>query len=214
METYKTISKQDKAELVEKKSRFIAYVKPVQTEEAAIEFIEEIKTKHWDARHNVYAYVIKDGNISRYSDDGEPHGTAGVPVLNILKNLDIVNSAVVVTRYFGGILLGTGGLVRAYSRSAQMAVNKAGISEMVMCFNCSLSCTYERYGKILNLISEVGGEVEVTDFSDQVNLKFHIAEDQLMGLEKKVSEATSGQVKVQILGNTFASNKALPTNTF
>ena len=113
MNTYKTVKEFASDELVEKRSRFIGYCKPVTTQDEAIAFINEIKTKHWDARHNVYAYVIKDEGVSRYSDDNEPQGTAGIPVLDAIRKRDITDCVIVVTRYFGGVLLGAGGLVRA-----------------------------------------------------------------------------------------------------
>lgn len=191
------------AELTEKKSRFIAYAKPVQTEESAIAFINEIKSKHWDARHNVYAYILKDGNISRYSDDGEPHGTAGLPILKVLTGKCVVNVAIVVTRYFGGILLGTGGLARAYSNVAQMAIDKAGTTEMIICDNCKISCSYDQYGKILNVISDYGGKSDETVFGEAVKFKFHIPEYNFDAVNKKVSELTSGQVKPQFICKTF-----------
>ena len=116
---YKTVKDIGIAEIVEKRSRFIASVRPVSSEEDALEYLNMLKQKYWDARHNVYAYIIRENNIMRYSDDGEPSGTAGVPVLDILKREELTDVIVVVTRYFGGILLGTGGLVHAYSKAAK-----------------------------------------------------------------------------------------------
>jgi len=116
---YKTVSKEGTAEIVEKKSRFIASVKPVSTEEEALEFVSQVKAKYRDARHNVYAYVVTENNISRFTDDGEPSGTAGAPVLDVILKEGLTDVAIVVTRYFGGTLLGTGGLVRAYGKSAK-----------------------------------------------------------------------------------------------
>ena len=126
MTTYTTVKKPASAELIEKRSRFIGYVKPVKTQEEAVAFINEIKSKHWDATHNVYAYVIRGEGISRYSDDNEPQGTAGIPVLDAIRKRDITDCVVVVTRYFGGTLLGAGGLVRAYSASAKAGIDAAG----------------------------------------------------------------------------------------
>ena len=116
MTEYITVKNSGEDEFVEKRSRFIGYCKPVKTQDEAVSFINEIRSKHWDATHNVYAYVLSDGQIMRYSDDGEPQGTAGVPVLDVIKKMGIVDVVVVVTRYFGGIMLGAGGLVRAYSK--------------------------------------------------------------------------------------------------
>ena len=130
MNTYKTVRGFAFDELVEKRSRFIGYCKPVKTQDEAIAFINEIKSKHWDARHNVYAYVIRDEGISRYSDDNEPQGTAGIPVLDSIRKRGITDCVVVVTRYFGGVLLGAGGLVRAYSAAAKLGIDAAGEMEM------------------------------------------------------------------------------------
>lgn len=209
MNTYKTLLKSASAEITEKKSRFIAYVKPIQTEESALMFINEIKNAHWDARHNVYAYVIKEENIRRYSDDGEPHGTAGMPILQVLKVMDLVNALVVVTRYFGGILLGTGGLVRAYSKAAQMAINAAGIAEMAMCCKCEIICPYDQYGKILNIISENGGCVNNTNFKELVTLSFYVVENLFNLVENKISEVTSGKIKIRFLKKEFINIKSL-----
>ena len=115
---YKTVAREASDEFVEKRSRFIGYVKPVKTEEEAVAFINQKRSEHWDARHNVYAYSLREGNIKRYSDDGEPSGTAGMPVLDVIVKNEIYDVCVVVTRYFGGVLLGTGGLVRAYSQGS------------------------------------------------------------------------------------------------
>ena len=125
MYSYKTIKIENSDEFVEKKSRFIGYAKPVVTEDEAIEFIKKIRAKHPDATHNVYAYKVRENNIQRYSDDGEPAGTAGIPTLDVIQKEGITDICVVVTRYFGGILLGTGGLVKAYSQSTAMAYNGA-----------------------------------------------------------------------------------------
>ena len=127
MKEYKTVEFENSDEFIEKKSKFIGYVKPVKTQEEATEFINKIKSKHWDATHNVYAYVLQENNIQRYSDDGEPSGTAGVPVLDVILKSNLVDVCVVVTRYFGGTLLGAGGLVRAYSHGSKIAVEAGNI---------------------------------------------------------------------------------------
>lgn len=209
MNTYKTLQKSASAELTEKRSRFIAYAKPVEAEESALEFIKEIKNKNWDARHNVYAYMIKDKNITRYSDDGEPHGTAGIPVLNVLKGMELTDAVIVVTRYFGGILLGTGGLARAYSRAAQMGINAAKIEEMSICCVCELTCTYDQYGKILNIISELGGYTGDIDFKDAITVKFYVLESLFNAVKKKISEITSGHIQVKLMKKEFKNIKSL-----
>ena len=130
MSDYLTLRKESSDEFIEKRSRFIGYAKPVTTQEEAMDFINAIRAKHWDATHNVYAYVLRDGQSRRYSDDGEPSGTAGVPVLDVLLKENITDCVVVATRYFGGVLLGAGGLVRAYSHTSKIAVEAAGIMKM------------------------------------------------------------------------------------
>ena len=147
-EVYRTIKNTARAEIIEKRSRFIATAKPVETEEEAIELINKLRQKYWDATHNVYAYIIEKNNIMRYSDDGEPSGTAGMPVLDILKKECLTNLVVVVTRYFGGILLGTGGLVHAYSKSAKEGVLAAKPIEMALCKETRMKCEYTMLGKI------------------------------------------------------------------
>ena len=204
-DSYFTVEKDSVCELVEKKSKFIGYVKPIVTEKDALSFINEIKTKHWDARHNVYAYVVRENNVSRYSDDGEPHGTAGLPVLDVIKKNNLKNVVVVVTRYFGGILLGTGGLVRAYSQTASMALDCAKIIKMCPCYDCNLLCDYNQYGKILNIIGDCAGVVDNTEFLQDVNVKFHLRQEDFSGLSKKILEFSSGKLKCDILNENFYS---------
>ena len=146
MMEYKTIRLREEAEFIERRSRFIGHACPVKTEEEAVAFINEMKAKYWDASHNVYAYCLREGQIKRYSDDGEPQGTAGIPVLDVLQKSGVVDTAVVVTRYFGGILLGAGGLVRAYSHGASIALEAAGIVTMGLCTLGVVSCSDSRKG--------------------------------------------------------------------
>ncbi len=202
-DSYKTIKDYSSDEFVEKRSRFIGYAKPVKTEDEALEFINKIKKEHWDARHNCYAYVLRDKNVKRYSDDGEPQGTAGVPMLEILDKNGIVDAVVVVTRYFGGILLGTGGLARAYSRGTKIAIEASGIITMSVCAMCELSCTYNQYGKLNTLIMNCGGVVDDTDYSDSVKLSFHIPVDMLESLKKDILDATSGEVQIGIIDEKY-----------
>ena len=149
---YKTVYGKGSAEIVEKKSRFIASVAPVSTEEEAIAFVNDIKAKYRDARHNVYAYVVKENNISRFTDDGEPSGTAGAPVLDVLLKEGITDAAIVVTRYFGGTLLGTGGLVRAYGKAAKDGVLNAKICEKIYCHELLITTPYDLHGKIKYIV--------------------------------------------------------------
>ncbi len=201
--SYKTVKSFSHDELVEKRSRFIGYCKPVTTEEEAVEFINKIKKEHWDARHNVYAYSLREGQVMRYSDDGEPSGTAGVPVLDVIRKSGIVDVVIVVTRYFGGVLLGTGGLVRAYSAAAKLGLEAAGIVNMSLCAECELSCSYNQYGKLNTLIMDKGGIVDNCDFADNVLLSFHIPADLVDSLRKEFADATAGEVNIEVKSEKY-----------
>ncbi len=192
---YKTVKIESSDEFTEKRSRFIGYVKPVKTEAEATEFINSIRSKHWDARHNVYAYSLREGNIKRYSDDGEPSGTAGMPVLDVITKNEVYDVCVVVTRYFGGVLLGTGGLVRAYSQGSKIALEAGQVVLMQNCLVCSLTCSYNQYGKISSLIPDNGGVIDDSVFETDVKLSFHIKPDGLPALNKKLADLTSGVVQ-------------------
>ena len=191
---HRTIAQAAQDEFVEKRSRFIGYARPVQTEEEATAFIAEMRSKHWDATHNVYAYILREGQIQRYSDDGEPQGTAGIPVLDVLQKSGVTDIVVVVTRYFGGILLGGGGLVRAYPHGASIALKAAGILTMRECLLLELSCDYGQYGRVGSLIPECGGVIDDTEFAEDVRIRFHMAPDLRSGFERKLADATNGQV--------------------
>lgn len=194
---YKTVLENASDEFVEKRSRFIGYCKPVKTEQEAIDFINEKRSEHWNATHNVYAYSLREGNIKRYSDDGEPSGTAGMPVLDVIVKNEIFDVVVVVTRYFGGVLLGTGGLVRAYSHGSKIAVEAAKPVIMQSCLVCEARCAYNQYGKVSSLIIGVGATVDDTVYESDVLVKFHIKPDLLGTLNKKLADATSGEVTVE-----------------
>ena len=203
MQEYRTPAGSGHDEFTEKRSRFICYVQPVSHEHEALDFIAEIKSKHWDAKHNVYAYCLRDGNISRYSDDGEPSGTAGIPVLNVIQKNCLTDCAIVVTRYFGGVLLGGGGLVRAYSHAASLGVSAAGIAVMRMCALCRIGCDYNQYGRINSLIPECGGLVTDTDFGAEVNIAFTMARENLNSFLPKLADASNGSVEAEIIGEKF-----------
>lgn len=203
MQEYKTPAAAGQDEFTEKRSRFIGYVRPVTSEQQALDFIAEIRSKHWDARHNVYAYCLREGHISRYSDDGEPSGTAGMPVLNVIQKSGLTDCAIVVTRYFGGILLGGGGLVRAYSHAAALGAAAAGIAVMRLCLLCRLTCDYNQYGRIQSLIPECGGMVTDTDFGQAVEMAFFMSREALDGFSRKLADASNGSVTVQVTGERF-----------
>lgn len=203
MSSYKTVKNESKDEFIEKKSRFIGYVKPVKTQQEALDFISQIKTKHWDATHNVYAYVLREGGIRRFSDDGEPQGTAGIPSLDVLLKEDVTDCCVVVTRYFGGIMLGAGGLVRAYSHGAKIALEAGKIIAMSLCYTAKVKTDYNFYGRLVPLICEQGGTVENTSFTDSVEVVFTIPKDKLPGFSAKLIDASSGKLSCEVIEEKY-----------
>ncbi len=204
MKEYKTVEFEACDEFIEKKSRFIGYVKPVKTQDDATEFINSIKSKHWDATHNVSAYVLRENNIQRSSDDGEPSGTAGVPVLDVLLKEGLVDVCVVVTRYFGGTLLGAGGLIRAYSHGSKIAVEAGNIITMAPCKILSVCVDYGFYDRLNILLSQFNANIESSDFSDKVNIEFSIDTKQVDTLSKKLTEQSNGRYLFKELGEKFS----------
>ena len=184
------------ASFIERKSEFIGYIAPVTTNDEAVAFIEEIRAKHRKATHNVYAYILRDGNISRYSDDGEPQGTAGVPVFEVIRKENLTDICVVVTRYFGGILLGGGGLVRAYSHAAKIAVDAAERMKMCSCYKVSFSVDYNLYGKINYILPEFEIKLLDTVFADNVTLTLLVRSEQFDALAKKLTDTSNGAVVI------------------
>ncbi len=204
MKEYKTVEIENYDEFIEKKSRFIGYVKPVKTQEQAVEFVNSIKSKHWDATHNVYAYVLKDNNIQRYSDDGEPSGTAGVPVLDVILKNNIVDVCVVVTRYFGGVLLGAGGLVRAYSHGSKIAIEAGNIITMAPCKVLSVNVEYNFYDRINILLNDFGANIEKSEFSNDVYIEFSLKEKLVQELQKRLTDMSNGSYILKEIGKKFA----------
>ncbi len=198
MKEYTTVKQLGVDEYIEKRSRFICSCKPVSSVEDAEAFINDLKTKYWDARHNVYAYVLRENNIMRSTDDGEPQGTAGVPVLDAIRKAGIVDVVVVITRYFGGVLLGTGGLVRAYSHSASLGLKAAQPVVMVPCTVCSVTCSYTHYGRVSALVPACGGVTDDTVFDSDVHIEFHIPTGLLGDFNKQLADATSGDVAAEV----------------
>ncbi len=205
MKEYITVEHRYDEEYIINKSRFIGYCAPVKTQEEAVEFINEIKKRHADATHNVYAYQIRTPEYSRYSDDGEPQGTAGVPVLDVIKKSGLTDVCVVVTRYFGGILLGAGGLVRAYSHSAKIACEGANIIRMSPCSVLQVRCDYGFYGRLSTLVPEFGGIVENTDFGENVSLVFRLPARDEAAFRSELTEASFGRVTAEKIGEKFDS---------
>lgn len=203
MASYKTVRKESSDEFVEKKSRFIGYVKPVKTVDEAVAFINEIKSKHWDATHNVYAYSLRDGQIKRFSDDGEPQGTAGIPTLDVILKQDVVDCCVVVTRYFGGIMLGAGGLVRAYSHGAKIALDAGEVITMSLCKVVRVRADYNFYGRLVPLICEEGGIVEDTQFTDNVEVVFRIPEEKVGFFEARLVDVSNGRFSSEVIDEKY-----------
>ena len=203
MEDYRTIRGTATGEYEEKKSRFIASLSFADSEEAAVAFLEQVRAANRTARHNVYAYRLREGNRERYSDDGEPQGTAGVPMLDCIEKEGLVDVAVVVTRYFGGILLGAGGLVRAYSHGAKIAVDAAKRKLMTTCTLLSLEMDYSFYGKINYILPQYTCRVEDTDFGAVVTMKVLFKQDQVEKFVKEVTELSAALVVPQVLEERF-----------
>lgn len=204
MKEYKTVEFESKDEFVEKKSRFIGYVKPVKTQEEATNFINSIKSKHWDATHNVSAFVLRENNIQRSSDDGEPSGTAGVPTLYVLLKENLVDVCVVVTRYFGGTLLGAGGLIRAYSHASKIAVEAGHIITMAPCKILSVSVDYSFYDRLNILLSDFNANIENSEFTDNVAVTFSIRENTVPLLQDKLTQQSNGKYILKEIGEKFA----------
>ncbi len=199
--SYKTVKNPADFTLVEKKSEFIGYCAPVKTESEAIAFVNSIKKKHSDARHNVYAYVLQEGFAQRFSDDGEPHGTAGMPVLDSIRKAGVTDVAVVVTRYFGGILLGTGGLVRAYTAAASGALKEAGIAEVGDFSLLEIKANYSDYQKIMPLVSAINAKIEDSDFGMDVFMTLMVRQEDEDSFVADLIETTNGRVSATNVGH-------------
>lgn len=196
MKQMKIVYKGGEGEIVEKKSRFIATVVPVESEAEALEFIAAMKKKYWNATHNCSAFVIGENyEIQRCSDDGEPQGTAGRPMLDVLLGEEIHNAAVVVTRYFGGILLGTGGLVRAYSKSVQEGLRQSSIIEKKLGVLLQIKTDYNGIGKIQYLLGQRGLTIIHSDYTDVVMIETLVPQEQLAELKEAVTEGTNGRAE-------------------
>lgn len=195
--SYFTVKGSATSEFQEKKSTFIGYIKRVNTEEEAKDFVNEIKSMHKEATHNVYAYVVGENKgIQRYSDDGEPQGTAGIPVLEVIKKNDLTDVVVVVTRYFGGILLGGGGLIRAYSKGASTAIEEAGIVEKVKGLKLRFTLDYDLIGKIQYLCGTKNWHIEDTIYTDKVELLLFAETENKKIVIAAFVEATNGKVTI------------------
>ena len=199
MGRYLTVLEDVSAEFTEKRSRFIATLKHCETEQEAVSFIEQMRSKYWDAKHNVFAFSVESGRASRFSDDGEPHGTAGKPIFDVLSGSGLTDVAIVVTRYFGGILLGTGGLVRAYSQAARDVFDAAKIAEMISCTVFVTECEYTDHQRLVSLIEKSNGVIEDIAFTDKVEVKYAFKDSEAEAFLLKLSENFSARLKADAL---------------
>ena len=198
VQSYRVVLEGGEGIYEEKKSRFIATVRGCETEAEAVEFIEAMKKKYWDARHHCFAYVIGERNeLQRCSDDGEPSGTAGKPMLEVLLGEEIHNVAVVVTRYFGGTLLGTGGLVRAYSAATKQGLASSVIITKILGVKLCISTDYTGLGKIQYILGQRGLQILDSVYTDKVELEALIPEDELVAVKAEITEGTNGQAMMQ-----------------
>ena len=198
MQSYKTVKQYGEGEIEEKKSRFLGKIKPVSTEEEAIAFIETIKKQYWDARHNCYAFIIGENSESiRCSDDGEPSGTAGKPMLEVLQNNGLKNVVAVVTRYFGGTLLGTGGLVRAYTQATQAALEEAQVATMTLMSVLAIKTDYNAVGKIKYMFAQADILVQNEEYGVDVTITIAVPLSEKEAMQKEIVEATNGKVSIE-----------------
>lgn len=194
MKPYLVPTKDADAEFVERRSRFIGHIFATDTEEEALARLKQMRETYWDATHNVYAYIIRDG-ATRFSDDGEPGGTAGMPVLQVLQREEIYNVTCVVTRYFGGILLGAGGLVRAYAHSAKLALDAAGRSVKQVWTKVYLPCPYSWFERIRLEVAAFGGVIEGTDFGADVSFDLLLPQAQVTPFLARVTDLSAGTIE-------------------
>lgn len=194
------------AEFTEKRSRFLGHVRYVETEEEARDFIAAMKKEYYDARHNCWCYIIRDG-AERYSDDGEPQGTAGIPMLEVLRREGVCNAVCVVTRYFGGVLLGAGGLLRAYTKSTSDALSAAGRSVVRRWIRCELECAYSAAEKLKNELTAAGSVIDSVEYHSAVTIRVLVREEEIDTFKARVFDFTAGRTQVNVTGEVL---KAVP----
>ncbi len=203
MQSYITVKNPSVFEYEDRKSVFIGMAMPVSTEAEAIAFIDSVKKQYPDARHHVYAYALRENSTMRFTDDREPQGTAGMPVLDVIRKNGCTDVVIVVTRYFGGTLLGTGGLVRAYTAAAIGALENAEIIRYDIYSSAEFEINYSDYGKISPILSEVGFRISDTIFEENVKISGSILSSNFDVLREKMTEITSGRVEIKLLGEKF-----------
>lgn len=200
--SYKMIKEYGEASFIERKSKFISYAMPIYSEEEATQFLNSIRKKHYDANHNCYAYIIgENSSIQRSSDDGEPSGTAGVPILEVLKKEELTNTIIIVTRYFGGIMLGAGGLIRAYTEGAVRSIDAAGIIEVKPFAFFTIKVDYSYLGKIQYEASKNDYLIKEIDYAEAVTITMLTPIEQKETLESDINNWTSGEALINYLGN-------------
>ena len=202
-ELYTTLAGEGSDEFEERRSLFIGHAKHITSEEEAMEFVKAKKKEYSDATHNCWAYLLNGDIVARYSDDGEPQGTAGVPILETIRKSGVCDCVVVVTRYFGGVLLGAGGLVRAYSHGAKIALGAAKIVTYEKYAELSLECSYSDYQKYAVILPTFAAIIDNTEFTDKVKIAFAVKETAVASLSLKITETSGGKDKLEHIGERF-----------
>ena len=203
MAEYYVPARDSETEFTEKRSRFIGHLWRVETEEEAREKIAQMKAKYYDARHNCWCYLLREGGVTRYSDDGEPQGTAGQPMLEVFRREGVENVCCVVTRYFGGVLLGTGGLLRAYTRSAKDALQEAGIAVVRQWAQTVVECPYPLLERMKQEISAAQGILGEIEYGAQVRIPALLPVEHWPAYQARITEVTAGRLQAEKLGETF-----------
>lgn len=203
MTGYLTAAGYGEAEYEDKRSRFLGHVRSVTTETEAKAFLEAVRARYPDATHHVYAYILREGNILRWSDDGEPGGTSGQPTLGVLQGAHLTDVMCVTARYFGGTLLGSGGLVRAYSNAARAALAAAGTAKMTLWREGGFNCSYARYDRLCRLLADRGARVEESSFGAEVSVRFTAPEGQCEVIAAALRECTSGEIEARYGGSVY-----------
>lgn len=203
MKIYKTVSGNGESEFIEKKSRFISFVYPVTTEKDAVSYIEKARKQFYDSTHVVYAYKLRENNIARFSDDGEPQGTAGIPVLDVINKSGIEDVLIIVVRYFGGTLLGAGGLVRAYSKSASLGVENAVVCTMTPCSVFEIKCPYNLLSQVQYILdNHLAYKIDIFYMQD-ITLKYYIEQTKFENLKNDLFDKTNGCIIAEITATEF-----------
>lgn len=203
MKSYKTVNDFGGAEFIERKSKFLSFVYPVSTEQEAVSYIEKARKKFYDSTHVVFAYKIRENNIARFSDDGEPQGTAGIPVLDVINKSGIEDTLIIVVRYFGGILLGAGGLVRAYSKSASLGVENAVICTMTPCSVFDIKCAYNMLSQVQYILENHSSYKINIEYTENIKLTYYIEEEKFENLKQDLFDKTNGSVVAKYIETKF-----------